>query len=119
MVQKYSIAVEEGAYSTTQRQMELQQYLHFKQLGMNVADKTIWRAAFLTNKKRAMQEAEESAQAQQQMQQAQAKIEADEKEASAFGKAAKAQLDIAKSHETIANIAGGKRGKNERVPRHS
>ena len=46
IVNRYSIAVEEGAYSTTQRQMELQQYIHFKQLGMNVADKTIWRAAF-------------------------------------------------------------------------
>src|SRR5574338_1083111 len=49
--QKYAIAVEEGNYSTTQRQMELQQLLHFKELGMGIADKSILRSAFITNKK--------------------------------------------------------------------
>ena len=107
MVSKYSMAVEEGAYSTTQRQMELQQYLHFKQIGMNVADKTIWRAAFLTNKKRAMQEAEEIAKAQQQQEQQQAAGDQQEKEATIIEKSAKAQLDIAKSHETMAKIGQG------------
>lgn len=104
IVNRYSIAVEEGAYSTTQRQMELQQYLHFKQLGMNVADKTIWRAAFLTNKKRAMQEAEEVAQAQAQQQQAEQAKENESKQADIMSKSAKAQLDLAKAEETLVNI---------------
>jgi hypothetical protein len=101
---RYGLAVEEGAYSTTQRQMELQQYLHFKQLGMNVADKTIWRAAFLTNKKRAMQEAEEVSKGQQQQQMQQAKSEAESAEADNMKKISSAQLDIAKSEETLAKI---------------
>src|SRR5208282_4247548 len=57
--QKYSIAVEEGNYSTTQKQMELQQLLHFKEIGMGISDKSIMRAAFITNKKQVMQEMEE------------------------------------------------------------
>ena len=101
---KYSICVEEGAYSTTQRQMELQQYIHFKQLGMNVADKTIWRAAFLTNKKRALQEAEEVSKAQQQQQQQQMQQEAQKDQADIAQKSAKAQLDMTKSVETLAKI---------------
>ena len=101
---RYGIAVEEGAYSTTQRQMELQQYLHFKQLGMNVSDKTIWRAAFLTNKKRAMQEAEEVAKGQQEQQMMQMKTEENKAEADNMKKISSAQLDIAKSEETLAKI---------------
>jgi hypothetical protein len=44
---KYSIAVEEGNYSTTQRQMELQQLLHFKEIGIPISDKSILQAALL------------------------------------------------------------------------
>ena len=101
---RYGLAVEEGSYSTTQRQMELQQYLHFKQLGMNVADKTIWRAAFLTNKKRAMEEAEEVSKGQQQQQMQQAASEEKKIEADNMKKISSAQLDIAKSEETLAKI---------------
>src|SRR6202453_2102012 len=67
--QKYAIAVEEGNYSATQRQTELQQLLHFKELGMGIADKSIIRAAFITNKRQVIQDMEE--QMQQQAQQAQ------------------------------------------------
>ena len=41
--QKFAVAVEEGNYSTTQRQMELQQLIHFKELGMQIPDKSILR----------------------------------------------------------------------------
>lgn len=107
LVDRYSMTVEEGAYSTTQRQLELQQYLHFKQIGMNVSDKTIWRAAFLTNKKRAMQEAEEMVQGQAQQQQQQQNIEQEKAKADIVGKSAKAELDQAKSLETLSKIGLG------------
>ena len=58
--QKYAVAVEEGNYSTSQRQMELQQLIHFKELGIGIADKSILRAAFITNKRQVMQDMEES-----------------------------------------------------------
>lgn len=66
---KYSIAVEEGNYTTTQRQMELQQLLHFKELGMPISDKSILQAAFLTNKKQIIEEMDQQGQQQQQQQQ--------------------------------------------------
>lgn len=69
--QKYSIAVEEGNYSATQRQTELQQLIQFKELGMPIADKSILRAAFITDKKQVMADMEEQVQQQAQAQQAQ------------------------------------------------
>lgn len=70
--QKYSVAVEEGNYSATQRQMELQQLLHFKDMGIPIANKSILRAAFITNKAQVIQEMEEETNSQAQQQQAQA-----------------------------------------------
>ncbi len=102
--QKYSIAVEEGNYSTTQRQMELQQLLHFKELGMAVADKSILRAAFITNKRQVTEDMEE--QNQQQQQQAQMQAQQQEKMDNAKIEAlmSKARTDAAKEQETYAKI---------------
>lgn len=104
IVSRYSMTVEEGAYSTTQRQLELQQYLHFKQIGMNVADKTIWRAAFLTNKKRAMDEAAEVSNAQAQSQQQEQNVEQEKGKADIVEKMAKAELDQARSLDVLSKI---------------
>lgn len=102
--QKYAIAVEEGNYSTTQRQMELQQLLHFKQLGMAIPDKSILRAAFITDKSRVIQEMEEAT--QQQMQQAQVEAQQTEKmdNAKIMSMYAKARTDIAKEQDLMASV---------------
>jgi hypothetical protein len=101
--QKYAIAVEEGNYSTTQKQMELQQLLHFKQLGMAIPDKSILRAAFITNKRQVMEDMEE--QNQQQMQQQQAESQQQEKmdNAKIMGMFAKAKSDMAKEQDLTAS----------------
>ena len=100
---KYSIAVEEGNYSTTQRQMELQQLLHFKELGLPIADKSILQAAFITNKAKVIQEMQE--QTQQQMQQQQAEAEKQEKKdnAEVVAKYARARSDLASEKEKMAS----------------
>ena len=100
---KYSVAVEEGNYSTTQRQMELQQYLHFKQLGMPIADKTILRAAFITDKARAMQEMEEVSQQQQQQQQAQMANQEKKDNADNIVKYSKARSELAREKDLMAS----------------
>ena len=109
--QKYAIAVEEGNYSSSQRQMELQQLLHFKELGIAISDKSIIRSAFITNKKQVIAEMEE--QMQQQQQQAQQQAEAAQKldDAKIMDLMAKAQSNMAKvgdiqvqSQERIAKI---------------
>lgn len=102
--QKYAVAVEEGNYSTTQKQMELQQLLHFKQLGMAIADKSIIRAAFITNKRQVIADMEEQneQQAQQQQQESQRQEQVDQSKIMAT--MAKAGLDQAKQAESYAKI---------------
>ncbi len=101
---KYSIAVEEGNYSTTQRQMELQQLLHFKELGMPIADKSILKAAFITNKAEVIQEMEQQTQAQQQQQQQQAQVDQQKAQAEIMAKMAKSGLDRAATQAKLAEV---------------
>jgi hypothetical protein len=102
--QKYAISVEEGNYSTSQRQMELQQLLHFKQLGMAVSDKSILRAAFITNKQQVIQEMEEGVQQQMQQQQAEAQQAEKVDNAKIMQSFSRAKLDMAKIAETQAKV---------------
>lgn len=102
--QKYSISVEEGNYSTSQRQMELQQLLHFKELGMVIPDKSILRAAFITNKREVISDMEEVQQQQAQQQQAQSEQQSKVDNAKVVGQFAKARLDMAKEQESYAKI---------------
>ncbi len=102
---KYSVAVEEGNYSTTQRQMELQQLLHFRELGMPIPDKSILRAAFITNKKQVIEDMEEAAAQQQQMQAAQAQQQEKDLNADIMMKYAKAKNDMAAAQQKIAQVS--------------
>lgn len=101
--QKYAIAVEEGNYSTTQRQMELQQLLHFKQLGMNIPEKSILQAAFITNKKQIIADSEQMA--QQQAQQAQQQAQQQEKmdNAKIMSMFSKSKVDMAREQDLMAS----------------
>ena len=96
LVKNIVYQVEEGNHITTQRQTELQQYLHFRELGMPISDKTILRAAFITNKKQVIQEMEEQSQAAQQQQQAQAQQQAQMDQSKIMVNFAKARSDLAK-----------------------
>lgn len=102
--QKYGIAVEEGNYSTSQRQMELQQLLHFKELGIGIADKSIIRAAFITNKKQVIEDMQEQNQQQAQQQQAQAQQQQKIDESKIMSELSKSKLNMAAASEKIANI---------------
>lgn len=101
--QKYGIAVEEGNYSTSQRQMELQQLLHFKEIGMAISDKSIMRAAFITNKKQVIQEMEEASQQQSQQQQAEAAQAQKVDNAKIMAAFAKAKSDLAREKDLMAS----------------
>ena len=101
--QKYAISVEEGNYSTTQRQTELQQLLHFKEIGIPIPNKSIMRAAFITNKRQVMQEMEEENQQQQQAQQAESEQNAKLNDAKIMGMFAKAKTDMAREQDLIAS----------------
>lgn len=99
---KYSIAVEEGNYSTSQRQMELQQLLHFRELGMGIPDKSILRAAFITNKREVIADMEEQMQQQQQAQQAEAQQRAQLDQSKIMQAFSKSKVDMAKERDLAA-----------------
>lgn len=101
--QKYSLSVEEGNYSTSQRQMELQQLLHFKELGIPIANKSIIRAAFISNKAQVQQDMEEEMQQQSQQEQAQAQQEEKKSNADIMLKYAKSRSDLAKEKDLMAS----------------
>ena len=102
--QKYSVVLEEGNYSATQRQTELQQLLYFKEIGLNIADKSIINAAIITNKKQVIADMEEVQQQQSQQQQQEAQQKAQIDQIKGQGVMAKAQLDMAKTQEAYANV---------------
>jgi hypothetical protein len=101
--QKYAITVEETNYSATQRQLELQQLLHFKEIGINVSDKSILRAAFLTDKQQVIQEMEEQNQAQQQQQQAESAQQEKMDNAKIMAMYAKSKSDMAREQDLQAS----------------
>lgn len=100
---KYSIAVEEGNYTTTQRQMELQQLLHFRELGMPIPDSAILNAAFITNKKEIIESMQQAQQQQDQVQQAQSQEEAKKTNADIMLKYSQAKTNMAKEQEINAS----------------
>ncbi len=101
---KYSIAVEEGNYSTTQRQMELQQLLHFRELGMQGLDESIMDAAFITNKTKIKERMQQAQQQQQQQQQAEAQQNEKEQQSKIMSAFTKSRVDLAKEKELLANV---------------
>ena len=101
--QKYSITVEEGNYSTSQRQTELQQLLHFKELGIPIANKSIIRAAFISNKKQVQQDMDEEMQQQAQAQEAQNQQQQQETQSKMMESYAKSKVNLAKEQELMAS----------------
>lgn len=101
--QKYAIAIEEGNYSTSQRQMELQQLLQFKELGMGIADKSIIRAAFITNKRQVIQDMEEQNAQQMQLQQQESQQQQRLDNAKIMSLVSKSKADMAKEQDLLAS----------------
>jgi hypothetical protein len=101
---KYQLAVEEGNYTTSQRQMELQQLLHFKEIGIEGLDEQILKASFITNKKEILQSMQQQQQQQQQMQQAQMQQQQQEQSSKIMAAYAKSKSDMASAAEKTARI---------------
>jgi hypothetical protein len=104
VAQKYSIEVGDGNYSQSQRQKELQQLLYFKEIGMPIADKSIMRAAIISNKEQCIKDMEEQAQAQSQMQQAQAQIQAQKDQSEIEKQKAETILKFTQAQKNKADI---------------
>jgi hypothetical protein len=101
--QKYSLSVEEGNYSTSQRQMELQQLLHFREIGLPIANKSIIRAAFISNKSQVQADMDEEMQQQQQQQVAQSEQQGKIDNSKVMASFAKAKSDLAREKDLMAS----------------
>ncbi len=71
----YRINVEEGVNTTDQRQMQLIQLLHFRELGIEIPTKTILEAATLQNKNKLIEDIEAQEQQKSQALQQQQQLE--------------------------------------------
>jgi aryl-alcohol dehydrogenase-like predicted oxidoreductase len=107
---KYNVSVEEGNYSTTQRQMELQQLLHFRELGMPISDRSILNAAFITNKQEIIDEMNANSEQQSQMQKVQAEQQQQIEQSKVITAYAKAKSELAREKDLIASA-------NEKISR--
>jgi hypothetical protein len=67
----YDIRIEEGVNTTTQRQMEFQQLIHLKEMGLPIPDSRIIQAATLQDKDELVATMQQESQAQQQIAQQQ------------------------------------------------
>ena len=101
--QKYGVTVEEGNYSATQRQTELQQLLYFKELGVPISNKSIIRTAIITNKKLVLEEMQEEMQAQEQANQAQQQQQAQIDKTKMMESYAKSRSYLATEKEKMAS----------------
>jgi len=99
---KYGLAVEEGNYSTTQRQTELQQLLYFRELGIPIPNKSIMRKAFISDKKRLMEDMEEESQQQAEQQQAEAQKNEQLNNSKMMESYSKSKLYLAQEREKIS-----------------
>jgi hypothetical protein len=84
--------------------MELQQLLHFKEIGIPIANKSIIKSAFITNKQQVIADMEEEQQQQMQQQQAQAEQQAKSDNADIMVKYADAKAKLARSKESLASV---------------
>lgn len=101
---KYGVTVEEGNYSASQRQTELQQLLHFREIGVPIPNKSILNAAILTNKKQVLLDMQEEQQQQIQAQQAQAQAENQMNQSKVILDQAKTKSELAKEKELMASV---------------
>lgn len=102
---KYNVVVEEGNYSSSQRQMELQQLLHFKQIGIPISDKSILQAAFITNKAQVIQDMEDQQAQQAEQMKGQQEVESEKTRADVMLKYAQSKADLAREADLKASSA--------------
>ena len=72
---KYDCVVEEGLYTSTQRQMQFAQLIHLRELGLPVTSKQLVEASTLQNKQQYVEELQQAEQQQAQMAQEQSMVQ--------------------------------------------
>ena len=106
--QKYDCDVQEGMYSTTQKQMQFAQLLHLREIGIPVPSSVLVEASTLQDKKKLIQAIEAQEQQQQQQMQMAEQIGLQEQAAKIESLHAKAKADEGMAAERYARIQENK-----------
>jgi hypothetical protein len=101
--QKFDIAVEQGVYSTTQKELELKQLLYFRSIGVNITDQELVSASSMQNKDKTLERMDQEAQAQQQQTQQMAQSQEEQASNQRMIDFAKAKKDMAGARDLEAN----------------
>lgn len=112
---KYDCVVEEGYYTTTQKQVQFAQLMELKKLGVQIPDDILIQAATIQNKDELMQALQAQQQQATQLQQQEMQMKAQELEAEIDVLKSKAQSDRALAAERISSIQENKMSAVERM----
>lgn len=105
---RYDAAVEEGFNTTTQRQMQLAQLLHLREVGVAVPDTILLEACTVQNKKQLVEAIQKQQQAQQQIQQQQLQGAMQEQQARTQLAQARAVADRGLGLERVSRVEENK-----------
>ncbi len=101
---RYDVVIEEGIYSTTQKQQQAVQLMQMRQAGMNIPEEFIIKQIPLQNKEELIEAMQQAAQAQQQQQQQLAQVQMEEQKATIEMANAQAEYQRAGTQERLSEI---------------
>lgn len=114
---KYDCAVEEGVYTTTQRQNQFITLIKLREIGVPIPDSALLEATTIQDKTKVIEQIQQTQQQAQQMQQQQAQLQMQELQAGINMANAKAQADLGQAHErnsrVLENMAAAEERKHE------
>lgn len=101
---RYDVVIEEGIYSTTQKQQQAIQLMQMRQAGLNIPEQFIIQQIPLQNKEELLEAMAQMAQQQQQQQQQAAQVQMQEQEATINMANAQAEYQRAGTQERLSEI---------------
>jgi len=114
---KYDCAVEEGSYTTTQRQNQFITLIKLREIGVPIPDAALMEATTIQDKTKIIKSIEQTQQQAQQMQQQQQQLAMQELQSRSQLQQAKAQADLGQAHErnsrVLENMAAAEERKHE------
>ena len=105
---KYHMRVEDGLNTTTQKQLQLSQLLHLREVGVPVPDKVILEAVTIQNKNQLIEALEQQQQQREQMQQLQMQVEMGKIEAETELAQARSVADEGLGYERYSRVEENK-----------
>jgi hypothetical protein len=101
---KFDVAIEEGCYSATQKQIQFKQLLGMREIGIPIPNHVLLEASTIQNKQELIEEIQKQEEQQQQMQQMQMEASLEEQKAKIKDLEAKAEANTGLGLERAARV---------------